>query len=371
MEDKQVEKIFDEIKEELTKRVMEKLNTEIDKKIADINAKMSIPQKNSLAEEQQKAIEYIKAKYLGDHTKTKVLSPGQSGAGGELVPTYLSSEILRLAGEYGVVRANARLWPIGGSQNIATVGEVYAQRTTLTGTVYATDPVTGTAVALSPEKITGIVAFSKSYLINPTIDVLSLLTSLAGEAISKKEDQWGLVGDANNEGILKGANVSEVVLPTGKTKYSDVTADDLLSAVSLLKGIARKRAKWAMSWSVFNALRGLKDEQGRYIVQEPVGNMPATIWGYPVLFSDVMPEVSESNQAGKPFIALGDFNYMILGQLQGLEMDISREATVKTGSSTFVSAFQDDLVLVKFTEFVDIKVSMPDKAFVRIKTASS
>lgn len=364
--------LVEEIKKELVDSSIKKIDEAIEKKLADIQSKMVFGKntKDSEIEEKQKAVEYIKAKYFNDTLKLKTLSPNTSGYGQELVPTYLANEIIRVAGEYGVVRRLSRLWPMNLRQDIATMGSVIAQRKTPTGSAYVSTPTTGKAVSLVAETIASIIPFSAMYLKEPNFNIVSLLAELAGEAIAKKEDEWGLLGDTTGEGIFKNNSVPSVVLGTGKTHYSDITADNLLEAVSLLKGTARKNARWVMSWSVFNAIRGLKDTNGRYIVQAPSEGAPATIWNFPVEFSDVMPETSETNQADKYFIVLGDFRYMVLGQTKGLEMDISKEATINDGTNN-IHLFQDDLVAVRFTEYIDIEIAEPSKAFVKIKTAAS
>jgi HK97 family phage major capsid protein len=126
-----------------------------------------------------------------------------------------------------------------------------------------------------------------------------------------------------------------------------------------------------MSWSVLLSLYGLKDSQGRYIVREPSGTAPATVWGVPVEISDVMPETSEPSQAGKKFIALANFDYVGQAQYGGMVVDISKEATIKKDASTTYNLFQDHMSAVKFVAYEDIKIAMADKAFAYIKTASS
>lgn len=363
--------VLQEIIADLKKGITGEVLSSVEKKLAEWKAKNGL-NTTSMKEEGEKATEYIRAKFVGDFAKAKALSPATNNEGKELVPTYLASEIVRVADEVGVVRRNARKFPMAGlNVNYPTMSGVIAYRKTPNGEYTISEPGTAYAFSLAVEEVGSIVPFSNLMLENPTVNVVDALALLAGEAIAKIEDTWGLLGQTSGEGIFQNTNVSVYTLPSGKTSYANITADDLLSTLSLVKGSARKSLRWVMSWSVYNAIRGLKDTQGRYVVQEPSGGQPATIWNVPVEISDVMPETTESSQAGKKFIALANFNYMALGQEKGITMDISREATLKKADNSLIHLFQDNMSAVRFQEYIDIELAEASKAFAVIKTASS
>jgi HK97 family phage major capsid protein len=362
--------VLQEVIAELKKGVTDEVLSAVEKKLADWR-KISGMDKFS-DDEKQKAVEYIKAKTMGDYAKAKALSPGTTGEGKELIPTYLATEIVRVAGEYGVVARNSRKIPMKGiNLKFPTIADVIFTRKSPNGSFTVSEPGTSNAFDFTLQEVGTIVPFSNEMLLDPNVNVIDALALLAGEGLAKGEDTWGLLGQASGEGIFQNTNVSGVVLATGKTHYSDVTADDLLSALALIKGRARRNLKWVMSWSVLLSLYGLKDSQGRYIVREPSGTAPATVWGVPVEISDVMPETSEPSQAGKKFIALANFDYVGQAQYGGMVVDISKEATIKKDASTTYNLFQDHMSAVKFVAYEDIKIAMADKAFAYIKTASS
>lgn len=314
-----------------------------------------------------KAAEYIKAVYNGDFAQVKALSEGTTTDGGYLVPEYFASEIVRLAPQYGVVRRMARIWPMQEKTvNIPTLSSVTAYRVAEKASITASQPTVG-RVTLSAKKLAVMVPMSNELLRDANIQVVDTLSALSAEALALKEDDWGFNGLGAGEGIFQNANVPDFTLASG-TDFTDVTADDLLDALNLLDESALPNARWYMSFSVFNIIRKLKDDYGRYIVQEPAGGMPATIWNLPVEFVRVLPSASDTD-ADTPFIAVGDLRYMIMGDMRQYEIAVSKEATITdTDGSTSVNLFEQDMSAVRVIERVDIQLAEADKAFVMIKT---
>lgn len=314
----------------------------------------------------------VKAKSLFEELHGKDLTNLADADGGYTVPEIFSNEIIRLAPQFGVVRANARIVDmsgVGDKRNFPTAGSVTTYRTNQKATLTA-DSITFGNVQLEPEKLTALVAVTNELIEDSAVAIVDLIIVLCAEALAKHEDTWGILGEGAGEGIFQTANVPEHVL-SGNT-YATVDADDLLSMLSLLDESALPNAKWLMSFSVFNALRGQKDSQGRYIVQEPAGGMPATIWNIPVVFSRVMPKTTDGgSQASKSFIALGDLNYMMVGVKGAMRVSVSDQATITSSDgSTALNLFERDMSAVRVIERVDIKLAEETKAFVKGTTGA-
>lgn len=76
-------------------------------------------------EMKEKAAEYIKAKFHGDHVQAKALSGGTATEGPELVPEYFSSEVVRIATKAGHVRRDGNNYPMPtDTVNVPTAGSV-------------------------------------------------------------------------------------------------------------------------------------------------------------------------------------------------------------------------------------------------------
>lgn len=357
------EKLMQEVVEKTAEKVLSSLPNRKDVFAGD--------QKDNAIEAKGKTAEFIKAVYANDLAKVKALSEGTATEGAELVPEYFASEIVRLAPNYGVVRKYARNFVMPApTVKIPTASTVTAYRVAEKSAITSSMPATS-QVTLTAKKLAVLVPMSNELLKDANVNTVDLLTSLSAEAFAKAEDTWGFNGVNSGEGIFLNSSVPAHTMATDMDAYTDVTADDLLSALSLLDESALSNAKWYMSFSVFNVIRGLKDDYGRYIVQEPAGGQPATLWNLPIVFVRTMPKTSDSSQANKPFIAVGDLNYMIFGDMRQYEISISKDASiVDTDGSTTINLFQQDMSAVRVIERVDIQLAEADKAFAVIKTHS-
>lgn len=365
--------------EELSQKVIETITPAVTEKVL-----AALPQRknifggeNANVEEKQKAVEYLRAKAFGDEAKAKALSSGTTGSGAELVPTYVSSEIVRLAEKAGLVRQYARKWPMqGGNQDVPTLSSVTAYRVADGSKITSSQPTTGN-VQLRTKTVGVIVPVSKRLLRNSTPQLVDAINALAAEAIAKLEDQWALGLGGFTEGVFQNSNVPGVTLGTGDTTYAKVEPEDLLDAVDLVSEEAiNDRMKWVMSLSVLNALRKKRavvgtDPQG-FLLGGFGGAVPKTLWDIAYETRSYMPKTSEGSQAGKKFIALVNFDYVILGDENQYTLDVSDVATITdTNGSTLINSFEQEMVAIKITESVDIQLAEANKAFAWIKTASA
>lgn len=385
MENEEVKKLLGEISEgmkeevvktlladeNLKKGVMDSLLKELPNR-KDIFGGDKKDAKAELAESKEKSAEFIKAVFNGDVEKVKSMTVGTGADGGYLVPDYFGTEIIRLVSTYGVVRRNARVYPVSGTTvKLPTIGSVTAYRIAEKG-VKTASKATVAQVTITIKKLACFIVVSDELLADATGVTVDLLAELAGEAIALKEDEWGLLGLGAGEGIFQNTSVPVVTMAVGKDTYAEATADDLLDLQSAINENALAGAKYYMSLSVFNAFRKLKDTTGQYIVQSPAGGQPATIWNAPVELSAVMPKTSDGSQASKKFVAFANLRYMILADRQQYTVDVSNQATVvDDDGSTAINLFQQDMSAVRVVERIDIELAQADKAFAVLKTAAT
>lgn len=371
-----------QVVEEIKKSVVETVTPAITEKVlAEVEAKQ-IERKTfgsnaeqELAEQKEVAAEYLRKKATGQETKG--LTAGGSSSGAELVPTYVASEIVRLAEQYGLVRRFARRWPMQGSNvNVPTASSVTAYRVNEGAKITSSAPTTG-AVALTGKTVGVMVPVSKKLLRNATPAVVDMINKLAAEAIAKLEDQWALLGLGATEGVFQGSNVSGVTMGSGDTTYAKATAEDLLDVINYIdENAADENLRWVMSLSVLNVFRALRASVGADAQNFLFGGFgqttPSTLWDIPYSLSSVMPKTSASPQAGTKFIALTNFNYIIHGDAQQYTMDVSEQATVTdTNGSTLINLWEQEMAAVKVVGEIDIQVAEQAKAHAWLKTAAS
>lgn len=365
----EVQKVLEELKGGITKDVFEKLMAELPNR-KDIFGGQGKEAK--ALESREKSAEYLKALYEGDSARLKAMSVGTNTDGGYLAPDYFASEVIRVAGNYGLVRRFARPWQMSGkTEKVPTAGSVTTYRVNEKAKATASQPTIG-QVTLTAKKLVAMIPVSNELLEDANINLVDLLTILAGESLSKKEDDWGLNGLASGEGILQNASVPILTLGSGDVTYGAADFNDLLDAMNLVDENAIGNARWVSSFSVFNAFRKIQDTTHEPILQNPGGGQPATLWNFPVTFSPVMPKTTDGSQAGKKFMTLANFDYMMFGDRKQVSVEISREATITdTDGSTAINLFEQDMSAVRVIERVDIQLAMPDLAFAVLKTAAS
>jgi HK97 family phage major capsid protein len=311
------------------------------------------------------------------HGEVKALTTGGSTSGAEFVPTYVSSEIVRIAENVGLVRRYARKWPMQGSkENVPTADAVTAYRVTEGSKITSSQPGTG-SVSLSSKTVGVLIPFSRKLLQNATPQVVDVLNALAAEALAKLEDKWALVGLSAGEGVLGHASVPGVTMATGDVTYAKATAEHLLDMIDKVDdSISEERLRWVLSRSVFNALRKQRaavgsDKQG-FLFQGFGNSTPPTMWDIQYSLSPVMPKTSEGSQNNKKFMALVDFGSIIHGDEQKYSLEISEQATITdTDGSTLINLFEQNMVAVKVSGEIDIQLANAAKAFATLKTANS
>lgn len=382
----EIKKLMDEIREGVTEKTIE----HVEKRLDAIEAKYANDRKDVTGAGQsndQHALEmkqlmgkYVSAKYKNDggqsreilaEMQEKSLAGDTSTTGSEFVPEEFSSEVIRIAGNYGHVRRNATVIPMStDTLNVPTIGDVTAYRqASQKAARTASTPTTG-SVVLTAEDVSVMIPMSNQLLADANVRVIDLLTRLAAKAIAKKEDLWGIQGEASGEGIFQTSGVATVTMATGTgDTYAEATADDLLDVIAAVDEDLLDGARWFMSRSVFNVFLGLKDSNGQYICTNPAGSIPATLWGYPVEFVANMPKTSDGSQPSTKFIAFGNMENILVGDRQQMTIDISKEATVTdSDGSTKRYLFQDNMSAVRVIVREDIQVSLPSSAFAVLKT---
>lgn len=321
-------------------------------------------------EAKRKSAEYVKEWYK------KALATGSAGDGSDLVPTYLADQFIGVAQNYGLVRRRARQWPMEGmKQSIPTLDTVSAYRIDTDGNKITTSQPTTGALSLNSKTVGVIVPVSRKLLANSSIQLVDALSFLAGKALAKLEDTWGLAGLASGEGILQNTNVPVVTLGSATT-YAGAVAEDLLS---LIEGVdesffeTANNMSWVFSLGVLNNFRRLRsvvgsDKQG-FLFEDFSGSVPNTMWGIPYDLSPVMPKNTDVSQAAKKFMALVNWDNVIFGDDRQYTMEVSNQATITdTDGSTLINLFEQNMVAIKITGDIDIEIANAAKAHAVLKT---
>lgn len=163
-----------------------------------------------------------------------------------------------------------------------------------------------------------LVLVSKSLLNNTDLDLVSFIVDQMGVDIARFIEGELLTGANSVTGLSTLTNTVETA------GVGIITADDVIELHDSIKDVYQNNAIWVMSPSTRTALRLLKDEMGRYMLQDDI-SLPfgRSLLGKPVYVSDNMPEID--NETGAPVIFYGDFGGLATKFSENVNIQILRE----------------------------------------------
>lgn len=299
-----------------------------------------------------------KALIAGDDARLKEMTTDASGSpyAGYTVDSELSAEIRHLITEYGVARREMTSIPLSkGSykaNNLATDVTVYwVDEGAVVG---STQAVLGQE-ELELKKLGAIVTLTAELLEDTEIDFISFLASRVAEGIARAEDRAFFIGDGTSNfggftGLLEASDVNEVIM-AGST-FASMDADDLLDMIDETPSGALANAKFYYHRTIKSIIRKLKDQELRYIYQEPSASGPATVWGYPEVLVEAMPAKTDT-AAGKSFVLFGDLRKACIQgfKASGLKASRFNAGTVRNvANNADINLITTDREAVRWTE---------------------
>jgi HK97 family phage major capsid protein len=120
---------------------------------------------------------------------------------------------------------------------------------------------------------------------------------------------------------------------------SAITADEIVKVHDKVKDLYQNNAIWVMSPATRTALRLLKDEMGRYLLQDDISSPFGTsLLGKPVYVSDAMPEIATGNDV----IYYGDFKGLATKFSENINIQVLREKYADEHADGVIGWFEMD-----------------------------
>lgn len=283
------------------------------------------------------------------------LSEGTNTAGGFLVPEEFKAEILRLAPQYGVARANARIvpqisdvvhFPVAGTQDVT------AHWVNEGATIASTDP-NFRQVTLTLNKLATIPKVTNELLQDANVNTIQYLAEIIAEAFAKEEDNQAFLGSGSPfTGVLNGTGSPTYPHASG-TAMICLSYQDIVNATVQLYSNAKANAKFYLHRSMIGHVRGLITTAGAPIYSETTNQ----IGGFPVVDTEILPSTTHASAKTDAFVyaVYGDLRRgLMIGERGSMTMKISDQATV--GSDNL---FEQDMVALRMIERVSMGVALP------------
>lgn len=172
------------------------------------------------------------------------------------------------------------------------------------------------SISLSGYLAGALVKISRSLINNSQFDIVAFVVDEMAYSIKRFIENVLLNGSGNVTGLSNLTNVKNVASQT------EVTADELILGQGQVKDDFQANAIWIMSTNTRDYLRTLKDEVGRYLLNDDItAPFGKVLLGKPVYVSDNMPDM----EAGENAIYYGDMTGLATKFSEDLAIQVLRE----------------------------------------------
>lgn len=292
----------------------------------------------------KKTIHFLQAMINQDRQKLQVLVEGTGSRGGFLVPEDFVNIIIEDRRDVTVMRNLATVLNVTTDTihipNLASRPKAFWRAE---GAVKSTTTVDFGETVLNPYSLAAIVPLSNELVADAALggDIVNLVARVMSRSLAEEEDKQFWTGNGSGK-------------PTGIDNYSFTTvtatatdsgrADAIISAIYRLNQGYRNGAAFVANRNTWSRVATLKDSQNNYLLSDLASAAAPRLRGLQTYEQNDIPD-------GKMFV--GDFSYYYIADRQGIQVDISTEATV-AGQS----AFERNLTFVRVEERVDGELTL-------------
>ena len=181
-----------------------------------------------------------------------------------------------------------------------------------------------------------LVKVSRSLINNSQFNIVDYVIDLMADHIARFIEKELLIGTpavVDPETPAKVLGLYTLTNAVTAASASAITADEIVKLHDAVKDRYQSNAIWIMSPATRTALRLLKDEMGRYLLQDDISSpFGSSLLGKPVYVSDNMPEIASGN------------NVIYYGDMKGLATKFDEEINIQVLRERFADEHADGVV---------------------------
>ena len=241
------------------------------------------------------------------------------GANGAIIPTTIAKEIIRKLYDICPILDKSQKFNVKGTLEIPYYDE--STQAITVGWANEFEELTSNVGKFNNKTLTGYLAgalslISKSLINNSEFDVVGLVVDYVAYSWKRFIENVLLNGGGSVEGL---GGVTQVVTAAAQTA---ITSDELITLKDTVKDMYQNNGIFIMSAATRTALRLLKDDVGRYLLQDDITSpFGSALLGKPVFVSDNMPDMA----AGETVIYYGDMSGLATKFTENMEILVLRE----------------------------------------------
>jgi HK97 family phage major capsid protein len=192
-------------------------------------------------------------------------------------------------------------------------------------------------ITLTAHKMTAYSVASDELLDDSAVSIQDFLMGDRGfpGAIVHQADYDYLRGDG--VGKPQGVIGADCTIVHARGTANQVNYEDLTAMLS--KAMPNSSLVWVISQTAMNELLTLQGPTGNpvYLWANAVSGAPASLLGYPVIWSDKSPALGDEGD-----VLLAAFSYYLIGDRQAITMDVSTEEYFRTNQVSWRANFRHD-----------------------------
>lgn len=282
----------------------------------------------------------VTGSWAGADAERRAMAEGTNSAGGFLVPTILSSEIIDLARNAArVIEAGARTVPMESQvENVARQITDPAVTWRLENASINNSGPTFDLLAFVAKSLACVTTVSRELVEDSKMDIHDLLLSVISKAIALEIDRVGLRGSGiapEPQGVRNTPNVPVTSLGTNGAAAS---WDAISSAVQLIRGANFEPTAALYTPRTAGGLARQKDAQGRYLAP------PVDLDGLPLLpTAQIRNDLTQGTSSVASELYVGDWAQLWIGVRTQLQITILQERYADLGQIGLVAWWRGDV----------------------------
>lgn len=258
---------------------------------------------------------YLRGRVI--HERAGELAPANNGA---IIPKTIAKKIIEHVYEICPILARADKYTIKGDLELpyydnVTVGTGTPLTCTYQSEFVAMSSTTGnfTTISLGGFLAGALCKVSRSLINNVDFDIVGFVVKEMGVAIARFVEHELINGTSGKiTGLSNSTNVKTAAAANA------ITANELIELQAQVPDVYQANACWIMAPATRTAIRELKDNMQRYLLQDDI-SLPfgKSLLGKPVYISDNMPALATGNMS------------VVYGDLSGLAVKFSEDINIQ------------------------------------------
>ena len=250
------------------------------------------------------------------HERTGELAPANNGA---IIPTTIARKIIELVYDICPILEKSEKYNVKGKLEIPYYPANSSTQITVAFANEFSDLASSTGnfttIELGYYLAGALTKISKSLINNVDFDVVGFIVKRMAYDIARFLEA-NLLGKGNGSVVGLGGATNVTTVTTA------ITADDVITMQGTIKDIYQANAIWIMSPATRDALRLLKDDVGRYLLNDDISApFGKTLLGKPVYVSDNMDNIASGNTV----IYYGDMSGLATKFSEEMHVEVLRE----------------------------------------------